>query len=109
MLIASPAILVDKKFTMKETENAPHKKSSKRIQKTPGAPGTNLSKSDLEEPDNINKYRSLVGKLMWFTTKVVPDVANQARELTLHMSHPGLEHWKTLGRFIGCLKVNRSK
>ena len=26
-------------------------------QKTSGAPGMTLSKSDLKEPDNINKYR----------------------------------------------------
>ena len=49
-----------------------------RIQKTPGAPYTTLSKSDLEEPDNINKYISFVGQLMWYTTKVGPDVENAA-------------------------------
>ena len=31
--------------------------SNLRVQKIPGAPGTTLSKSDLEESDNINKYR----------------------------------------------------
>ena len=30
--------------------------SELRAQKTPGSPGTTLSKSDLEYPDNINKY-----------------------------------------------------
>ena len=37
--------------------------SDLRIQKTPGALGTTLSKIDLEYPDNINKYRSFVGSL----------------------------------------------
>ena len=39
--------------------------SDLRTHKTPGAPGATLSKSDLEDPDNINKYISLVGQLMW--------------------------------------------
>ena len=34
--------------------------SELRVQKTPGAPGTNISKSDLEQPDNINNHRSFV-------------------------------------------------
>ena len=33
-------------------------------------------------------------------TKVVPDLANVARELAVHMSHPGPEHWKALRCFI---------
>ena len=31
-------------------------------------------------------------------------MANAARELTIHMSHPSPEHWKTLGRLIVYLK-----
>ena len=79
--------------------------SSLRIQKNPRAPGKTLSKRDLEEPDNINKYRSFVGYLMWYTIEVGPDVENAARELAVHMSRPGPEHWKVLGRLIGYLKV----
>ena len=29
-----------------------------------------LSKSDSDEPNNIDKYRPLVGHLLWYTTKV---------------------------------------
>ena len=36
-------------------------------QKNSDAPGTTLSKSDLEEPYNMDKYRSLVVQLIWFT------------------------------------------
>ena len=68
-----------------------------------------LIKSNLEELDNINKYISLVEKLMWYTTKVGPDVSNAARELEVHMSHPGLEHWKALGHLIGYLKGKETK
>ena len=50
---------------------------------------TNISKSDLEEPYNIDKYRSFLGQLMWYTTKVGPEMVNVARELEVHMSHPG--------------------
>ena len=41
---------------------------------------------------------------MRYTTNVVPDMANVARELAVHMSHHGMEHWKVLGRLIGYLK-----
>ena len=68
-----------------------------------------ISKSDLEEPYNINKYRSFVGQLMWYTTKVGPNMANAARELAVHMSCSGSEHWKSLGRFIGYLKGKEAK
>ena len=83
--------------------------SDLRVQKTPGAPGMTLSKSELEEPDNINKYISFMGQLMWYTTKVGTDVVNAARELAVHVSHPGPLHWKELGRFIGCLKGKSTK
>ena len=83
--------------------------SDLKVQKNPGAPGMNLSKSDLEEPDNINKYRSFVGELMWYTTKVGPGVANMARGLAVHMSHPGTEHWKALGPLIDYLKGKETK
>ena len=42
---------------------------------------------------------------MWYTTKVGPDVMNTTRELVTQMSHLGTEHWDTLGRLIGYLKV----
>ena len=46
---------------------------------------------------------------MWYTTKVGTDVANVARELAVHISHPGPEHWKALGRLIGYIKVRETK
>ena len=79
-------------------------RSDLRIQKNLGARVTTLSKNDFEEPDNINKYRSLLEQLIWYTTNVGPDVSNATRELLFHMSHPGPEHWKALGCLIGYLK-----
>ena len=67
--------------------------SDLKVKKTPGAPGTTLSKSNLEWPYNIDNYRSFVGQLMWYTTKVELDVANVAEELVVHMSRPD----RTLG------------
>ena len=71
-------------------------RSDVKVQKTPGAPGTTLSKSELEEPKYIYNYRSFMGQLMWYTAKVVPDVKNAARELAVHMSNPDENigrHW----------------
>ena len=50
-----------------------------------------------------------MGKLIWYTIKVVPDVENTARELAVHMSHPGTEYWKALGCLIGYLKGKDTK
>ena len=38
--------------------------SELKVQKSPGALGTTISKSESEETDDINKYRSFVGQLM---------------------------------------------
>ena len=46
---------------------------------------------------------------MWYKTKVGRDVANAEMELEVHTSHPGTEHWKALGLFIGDLKVKDTK
>ena len=75
-----------------------------RVQKNPKAPGTTLSKSDLEDTDNMNKYRSFVGQSMWYTTELGPGVENAAREFEVHMSHPGTDHWEALGCLIGYIK-----
>ena len=36
-------------------------------------------------------------------------MSNAEIDLAVHMHHPDLEHWKTLGRFIGYLKGNNTK
>ena len=41
---------------------------------------------------------------MCYITKVVPEVANVARELAVRMSHPGPEHWNSLGCLIRYIK-----
>ena len=76
-----------------------------KVQKNPGAPVTTINKSGLEETSNIDKYRSFVVQLVWYTIKAGPGVENTAKELAVHLSHPGLEHWKSLVRLIRYLKV----
>ena len=89
--------------------------SDVKAQKTPGYPETTLSKINLEETYNIDKYISFVGQLMWYATKVVPEVANTEntanaeRKLAVHISNPGTEYWKELVRLIGYLKGKETK
>ena len=73
-----------------------------KFAKTPGFPGKMLSKNE-GEIVNINAYRSLVGKLLYYMTKVAPEMANAVRDLSSHMSNPGEDHWKSLERCIGYL------
>ena len=47
-----------------------------KVQKTPDSPGTDLSKSELEEPKDVDKYKNFVEKLMWYITNMGPDVTN---------------------------------
>ena len=71
-----------------------------RVKKTPGALVATLNKSYLEEPDNVYKYRSFMEQLICYTTNVRRDMTNAARELAVHMSHPGPENWKSLGQLL---------
>ena len=46
---------------------------------------------------------------MWYMTKVGTYVANTARGLAVHMSHPGPGYRKSLGGLIGYLKGKETK
>jgi hypothetical protein len=54
---------------------------------------------------DIDSYRSIVGKLMYYATKIAPHICNAVRELACHLSNPGEEHWKALERCLGYLDV----
>jgi hypothetical protein len=73
---------------------------------TPSTPGVTLEKNAEEEPLQIDKYCTIVGKIMYLVTKIFGEGANQVRELTRHFANPGKEHWKALDRFVGYLKAN---
>ena len=79
-----------------------------KTQKSPGKPHTVLikNKGDVME---LDMYRSLVGKLMFYTTKLGPDMAYAVRDLAAHMSNPGETHWEALERVVGYLKGKELK
>jgi hypothetical protein len=46
----------------------------------------------------------VVGKALYLTTIVVPELCNACRELSAHLSSPSNEQWKELGRLVGYMK-----
>ena len=75
---------------------------------TLATPGQRLEKNEGEMVEQ-EKYRSIVGKIMYLVTKIFVEGSNAARELARHFSNPGEEHWKELGRFVGYLKQNKDE
>jgi hypothetical protein len=47
---------------------------------TPGTPGKTLKKNEGNMVD-IDAYRSIVGKIMDYATKIAPEICNAVREL----------------------------
>ena len=76
--------------------------------RTPGIPNLQLVKHN-GEPDDIDMYRSFVGQVMFFTTKVGLKTGAATCALSAHMSNPGPIHWKALERLIGFLKGMKLK
>jgi hypothetical protein len=68
--------------------------------KTPGFPGESLVKNLEDEVDKEN-YRKMLGRLMWFVRKLMPEALNSIRELATFMDNPGEEHWRAMGRLVG--------
>ena len=64
-----------------------------------------------EEEDAIDpdKYRSFVGRAMWFVRKVRPGACNAIRELATYMQKPVKQHWRALDRLIGYLANDPGK
>ena len=78
---------------------------SPKLAKTPGIPGRCLSKNT-GEPVHHSKYRSLVGKILYFVKKISPVCANACRELSQHLDNPGEEQWNALERLLGYLLMS---
>jgi hypothetical protein len=57
----------------------------------PATPGKCLRKNK-GQTVVLDEYRSLVGKIMYHTTKRAPELSNAARELASHLSNPGEKH-----------------
>lgn len=72
---------------------------------TPGTSGVSLLKAqENEEPVMHKEYISLVEKLMYLTTKILPEMSNAVRELKRNMPKPNNEDWKALEGTVGYLK-----
>jgi len=70
---------------------------------SPCFPSKVLSKNE-GESINTEGYRSVVGKAMFFSTKLGYKTSSATRQLAGHLSNPGEEHWDALGRLVGYLK-----
>ena len=69
--------------------------------KTPAFQGTTLKKAtDEDEIIKLEDYRSIVGKLLYFVTKIKPSMSNAVREVSSHMAKPTKAHWKALERCV---------
>jgi hypothetical protein len=62
-------------------------------------------KKNEKEIENISEYRSIVGKVMFYASKVGPNLVCSSQELATHMSNPGEEHWKGIKHMVGHLKM----
>lgn len=77
-----------------------------RTFETPGYPGDFLLKNE-DECVMQSEYRSLVGKLLYYTIKIGPECGNAIRELTQHVINPGMSHWRALHRVVGYLRQKK--
>jgi hypothetical protein len=64
-----------------------------KVYVTPGTPGKTLVKNTGPMVE-LDAYRSIVGKIMYYATKIAPEICNSVRELAGHLSSLVAEHWK---------------
>ena len=74
-----------------------------KVQSTPGTPGQVLIKNS-GEPYMRDEYRSMIGKLMFYTAKIAPECALSVGQLARHMQNPGEHHWSALDRAVGYIR-----
>ena len=74
-----------------------------KVYDTPGAPGEVLTKNE-KEIIMLDEYRSMIGKLMFYTTKIAPECAFSVGQLARHMQNPNKDHWKAVDRIVGYLR-----
>ena len=78
------------------------------IYETPEIPGSVLKKNE-GQTLNVEAYRTLVGTLMFYTTKVGLKQSNAVRNLSQHMENPGESHWVAMKRVVGHMKGQTRK
>jgi hypothetical protein len=74
---------------------------------TPGFPGESLAKNSRDEVNKEN-YRKILGRLMWFTRKLMPECGNAIRELATSMDNPGEDHWRAMKRLVGYINKHET-
>jgi hypothetical protein len=79
-------------------------------QHTPAAPGTILLKSEenLLGKDDMTKYRSGVGKLLYLVKLSRPDLSSSVRELSKFMDGACEEHSEAMTRLMGYVQATES-
>jgi hypothetical protein len=73
-----------------------------KVYATPGTP-EKTSVKNTGPMVELDAYRSIVGKIMYYATKIAPEICHEDRDLAGHLSNPGAEHWKALERCVGYL------
>jgi hypothetical protein len=64
-----------------------------KLAETQGYPGKILEKSEPNAPVMMQtEYRSIVGKLQYYQTKIRPTISNSVRGLSTHLQHLTEEH-----------------
>jgi hypothetical protein len=58
-----------------------------KVYATPGTPGKTLRKNEGAMLD-LDAYRSIVGKIIYYATKIAPEICNAVRELAGNLSNP---------------------
>ena len=74
-----------------------------RVYKTPGKPHEVLEKHEGKAVKH-SEYRSILGKLMFYVTKISPECSFACGQLARQMHNPGEAHWEAMYRMIGYLK-----
>ena len=68
--------------------------------KSPGTPNTVLIANNGSTVDH-GQYRSILGNIMFYVTKIAPECCFTCGQLAQHMHNPGKNHWDAMERFIG--------
>ena len=73
-----------------------------KVHQTPGKPSEVLMKNN-GQPVRHSDYRSILGKLMFYVTKIAPECSFACGQLARQMHNPSQDHWNAMHRMIGYL------
>jgi hypothetical protein len=52
----------------------------------------------------MEAYRTIVGKIMYYTIMIAPELSNAVRELASHLGNPNEDYWRALERYVGYIQ-----